>query len=60
MTPYGIAKLEATEPMMSDHPSTSTNSINLKGIEIIMGDNIIMPIDIKTLATIRSITTKGM
>ena len=46
--------------MISPQPSTSTNSISLKGIEIIMGDSIIMPIDISTLATIRSITTKGM
>ena len=29
-------------------------------MEIIMGESIIMPIDIKTLETIRSITTKGM
>ena len=29
-------------------------------MEIIMGESIIMPMDISTLATIRSITTKGM
>jgi len=42
------------------HPSTRMNSINLNGSEIIMGDNIIMPIDISTLATTRSIIRKGM
>ena len=46
--------------MIRPQPSTSTNSMSLKGMEIIMGDSIIMPIDIKTLAMIRSITTKGM
>ena len=34
--------------------------MSLKGMEIIIGDSIIMPIDINTLATIKSITTKGM
>ncbi len=46
--------------MTSDHPSTSTNSISLKGSEISTGDSIIMPIDISTLATTRSMMTKGM
>ena len=45
---------------MRVQPSTSTNNINLKGKEIIIGDNIIIPIDIKTLATTRSIMTKGI
>ncbi len=56
----GMTKLEAREPMIKPQPSTSTKSISLKGIEIIMGDNIIMPIDISTLDTIKSITTKGI
>jgi hypothetical protein len=32
----------------------------LKGKEIIMGDNIIMPIAINTLATTKSMMRKGM
>ena len=55
-----MTKLAANEPMIIPHPSTNTNNINLKGMEIIMGDNIIMPMDISTLATIKSMTTKGM
>jgi hypothetical protein len=50
----------ANDAINSVHPSISTNSMSLMGIEMIMGDNIIMPMDIKTLATIKSITTKGM
>ena len=46
--------------MINAQPSTSTNNINLKGREIIIGESIIIPIDINTLATTRSITTKGM
>ncbi len=56
----GMTKLEAREPMIKPQPSTNTKSISLNGIEIIIGDNIIMPIDINTLDTIRSMTTKGM
>jgi hypothetical protein len=48
------------EPIIKDQPSTKTNNMSLKGIEIIIGDNIIIPIDIKTLATTRSIITNGM
>jgi len=55
-----VAKLAASDPRIRLQPSTKTNNINLKGIEIIMGDNIIMPMDMSTLATIKSITTKGM
>jgi hypothetical protein len=55
-----VAKLAANDPRIRLQPSTKTNNINLKGIEIIMGDNIIMPMDMSTLATIKSITTKGM
>jgi hypothetical protein len=46
--------------MIRDHPSTKTNNMSLNGIDIIIGDNIIIPIDISTLATTRSITTKGI
>ena len=46
--------------MIKPQPSTSTNSMSLNGMEIIMGESIIMPMDISTLATIRSITTKGI
>ncbi len=56
----GMTKLEAREPMIKPQPSTKTKSISLKGIEIIIGDNIIMPIDISTLDTIRSMTTNGI
>jgi hypothetical protein len=55
-----VAKLAANDPRIRLQPSTKTNNINLKGIEIIMGDSIIMPMDMSTLATIKSITTKGM
>jgi hypothetical protein len=41
-------------------PSTSTNNMILKGREIIMGDNIIIPMDINTLDTTRSMIKKGM
>ena len=45
--PQIITKLDASEPIIKVHPSTKTNNINLNGIEIIIGDNIIIPIDIK-------------
>ncbi len=46
--------------MTSAQPSTSTNSMSLRGSEISIGDSIIMPIDISTLATTRSMITNGM
>ena len=55
-----MTKLAANDPIVRLQPSTKTNSINLNGIEITIGESIIMPIDIKILATIRSITTNGM
>jgi hypothetical protein len=55
-----VTKLAANDPRIRLQPSTSTNNINLKGIEIIIGESIIMPMDIKTLATIKSMTTKGV
>jgi hypothetical protein len=53
-------KLDASEPMMRLQPSTNTKSMSLKGIEMIMGESIIIPIDIKTLATTKSMTTNGI
>ena len=45
--------------MIRDQPSTSTNSINLNGNDTIIGDNIIIPIAIKTELIIISITQKA-
>src|SRR5258708_2814000 len=53
-------KLEARVPSSSVHPSTTTNSMILNGKDTKTGDSIIMPIDISTLATTRSITKNGM
>ena len=44
---------------MSDQPSISTNSISLNGSEIMMGDSIIIPSDMRTAATTKSMTRKG-
>ena len=44
---------------MRDQPSIKTNNINLKGSEMMIGDSIIIPMDISTAATTRSITKKG-
>ncbi len=46
--------------MTSVQPSTSTNNMSLKGREMSTGESIIMPIDISTLATTRSMITNGM
>ena len=46
--------------MTNVQPSTSTNSMILKGSEMSTGESIIMPIDISTLATTRSMITNGM
>ena len=53
-------KLAASDPTTSTQPSTSTNSRILNGAEISIGESIIMPIDISTLATTRSMITNGM
>ena len=45
--------------MVSAQPSTSTNSKSLNGREMIVGDSIIMPSAISTLATTRSMTRNG-
>ena len=55
-----MKKLDASVPSSKAQPSTSTNSISLNGNEISMGDNIIIPIDIRTLETTRSMIRKGM
>ena len=46
--------------MIRLQPSTNTKSMSLNGIEIIIGESIIMPMAIKTLATTKSITKNGM
>src|SRR5690606_22502637 len=53
-------KLLTSVPTSSTQPSASTNSISLNGSEISIGETIIMPSDISTLATSRSMITKGM
>ncbi len=58
--PYDALKLAASVPTTNTHPSTSTNNRILNGAEINIGDSIIMPIDINTLATTRSMITNGM
>src|SRR5579863_1936364 len=46
--------------MSSVQPSTTTNNMILNGSDTRTGDSIIMPMDINTLATTRSMTRKGM
>ena len=46
-------------PTTSRQPSTRTNSISLKGSEIITGGSISMPIEIVTLATTMSRIRNG-
>ena len=46
--------------MRRDHPSTKTNSMSLKGKEIMRGESITMPMDMSTEATTKSITRKGI
>src|SRR5699024_68954 len=48
------------ECVIKYQPSTKTNSKILNGNEIITGGSIIIPIDIKTLATAISIIKKGI
>src|SRR5690554_1906074 len=57
---YTALKLAASVPTASTQPSTSTNSRILNGAETSIGESIIMPIDISTLATTRSMMMKGM
>ena len=51
--------MEDKDPTVIAHPSTRTKSNNLKGKEINIGDNIIIPRDIKIDAMTISITKKG-
>ena len=53
-------KLVASVPMIITQPSTITNNMILNGSEMMSGDNIIMPMDISTLATTMSMTRNGM
>ncbi len=46
--------------MSKAQPSIKTNNINLKGREISIGESIIIPMAIKTLATTRSMIKKGI
>ena len=48
-----------SEPIVIAHPSTKTNKSNLNGREISIGDNIIIPRDIKIDAMTISITKNG-
>jgi len=57
---FYILKLASRLAVIRCQPSISTNRIIFQGSEIITGGSINMPIDINTLATIRSSTTKGM
>ena len=52
-------KDEASEPIVSAQPSTRTKSKSLKGIDMIVGDSIIIPNDISAEATIRSMKGKA-
>ena len=52
--------VDTREPVTSPQPSTSTNKSSLNGMEIIIGDSIIIPIDISTLATTKSMMMKGI
>src|SRR5690606_35642221 len=55
-----MPKLAARVPIIKAQPSTSTNNMILNGSEMIMGDSIIIPMAIRTLATTRSMMRKGM
>ncbi len=58
---YGYCtKLAANDPSSKFHPSASTNNISLKGRATNTGLSIIMPRLMSTLATIMSMTRKGM
>jgi len=52
-------KLLTNEPTIRYQPSANTNSMSLKGKDIIIGGNIIIPIERRTLATTMSIIRKG-
>ncbi len=48
-----------SEPATRLQPSTSTKKISLNGSDIITGGSIIMPMDISTEATTRSMIKNG-
>ena len=47
-------------PTIRFHPSTKTNMINFSGKLTIVGGSMIIPSDVVTLVTTRSITRNGM
>ena len=55
-----LMNVETNELVIRPQPSTNTKSSSLNGSEIIIGDSIIIPIDMRTLATTRSIMMNGM
>ena len=57
---FYLMNVDTNELVIRPQPSTSTKSNNLNGNEIIMGDSIIMPIDMRTLATTKSMMMKGI
>ena len=56
---FHIPKLRTSDCTISDQPSTSTNSNNFSGSEIVIGGIIIMPMLISTVATTMSIRMNG-
>ena len=48
-----------SEPATNDQPSTKTKKISLNGSDTTTGGSIIIPIDISTDATTRSMIRKG-
>ena len=59
MPSFQTIKVADKDPMVIAQPSTSTNNSSLKGNDISMGDNIIIPSDINIEAMTMSITRKG-
>lgn len=55
----GWANVATSDPMVIDHPSTSTNRSSLNGRDTSIGDNIIIPSDIRIDAITMSITKNG-
>lgn len=60
MTDPHVPKLAASVPITIAQPSTSTNNMTLNGRLMMIGDSIIMPMAMSTLATTRSMTRNGM
>lgn len=53
-------KLSTSDPDIRYHPSTITKNISLKGNEMMTGGSIIIPIDIRILATTMSMIRNGI